>query len=49
MRTGFVARFALGCLIAAGSWSARAQDLDKPLLLVASPKTTGSTAVPSCS
>jgi putative transcriptional regulator len=41
MRTGIVARFALGCLIAAGSLSAGAQDLDKPLLLVASPKTTG--------
>ncbi len=41
MTTGFAARFALGCLIAAGSLSARAQDLDKPLLLVASPKTTG--------
>jgi len=41
MRTGFVARFALGCLIAAGTYSARAQDLDKPFLLVASPKTTG--------
>jgi hypothetical protein len=26
MRTGFVARFALGCLIAAGTFSARAQD-----------------------
>jgi putative transcriptional regulator len=41
MRTGFVARFALGCLIAAGTFSARAQDLDKPFLLVASPQTTG--------
>jgi putative transcriptional regulator len=41
MRTGFVARFALGCLIAAGTFSARGQDLDKPFLLVASPKTTG--------
>ena len=41
MRTGFVARFALGCLIAAGTFSARAQDLDKPFLLVASPQATG--------
>jgi putative transcriptional regulator len=41
MRTGFVARFALGCLIAAGTFSARAQDLDKPFLLVASPQTKG--------
>ncbi|HWI98477.1 MAG TPA: YqgE/AlgH family protein [Burkholderiales bacterium] len=41
MRTGFVARFTLGCLIAAGTLTARAQDLDKPFLLVASPKTTG--------
>src|SRR3954470_7321241 len=41
MRTGFVARFALGYLIAAGSFSARAQGLDQPLLLVASPQTTG--------
>ena len=41
MRTGFVARFALGCLIAAGMSSARAQELDKPFLLVASPQTTG--------
>ena len=41
MKTGFVARFALGCLIAAGTLTARAQDLDKPFLLVASPKTTG--------
>jgi putative AlgH/UPF0301 family transcriptional regulator len=41
MRTGFAARFALGCLIAAGTYSARAQDIDKPLILVASPQTTG--------
>jgi len=41
MRTGLLARFTVGCLIAAGSVSARAQDLDKPLLLVASPQTTG--------
>ena len=41
MRTGLVARFALGCLIAAGTLSARAQDLDKPFLLIASPQTTG--------
>jgi putative transcriptional regulator len=41
MKTGLLARFAMGCLIAAGSFSARAQDLDKPLLLVASPQTTG--------
>jgi len=41
MRTGLLARFTVGCLIAAGSFSARAQDLDKPLLLVASPQTTG--------
>jgi putative transcriptional regulator len=41
MRTGLLARFAMGCLIAAGTFSARAQDLDKPLLLVASPQTTG--------
>ncbi|HEY1290645.1 MAG TPA: YqgE/AlgH family protein [Burkholderiales bacterium] len=41
METGLLARFAVGCLIAAGSFSARAQSLDKPLLLVASPQTTG--------
>lgn len=41
MRTGFVARFALGCLIAAGTLAARAQDLERPFLLVASPQTTG--------
>jgi putative transcriptional regulator len=41
MKTGFVARFALGCLIAAGTLTARAQELDKPFLLVAAPKTTG--------
>ena len=41
MKTGFVARFALGCLIAAGTLTARAQDLDKPFLLVASPQTAG--------
>jgi putative transcriptional regulator len=41
MRTGFVARFALGCLIAAGTFSARAEGLDKPFLLVASPQATG--------
>src|SRR5512138_3492496 len=41
MRTGFVARFALGCLIAAGTLSARADGLDKPFLLVATPQTTG--------
>jgi putative transcriptional regulator len=41
MRTGLLARFAVGCLIAAGTFSARAQDLDKPVLLIASPQTTG--------
>ena len=41
MKTGFVARFALGCLIAAGTLSARAEGLDKPFLLVATPQTTG--------
>ena len=41
MKTGFVARFALGCLIAAGTFSARAEGLDKPFLLVATPQTTG--------
>jgi putative transcriptional regulator len=41
MKTGFVARFALGCLIAAGTFSARAEDSDKPFLLVAAPQTKG--------
>src|SRR5262245_21467374 len=41
MRTGLMARFVVGCVMAAGAFSARAQDLDKPFLLVASPKTTG--------
>ncbi|MFL6564297.1 MAG: YqgE/AlgH family protein [Burkholderiales bacterium] len=41
MRTGFVARFALTCLIAAGTFPARAQGLDQPFLLVATPQTAG--------
>jgi putative transcriptional regulator len=41
MKTGLVARFAIGCLIAGGALAARAQSLDQPMLLVASPKTTG--------
>ena len=38
MKTAFVV---IGCLIAAAAFEARAQSLDKPMLLVASPDTTG--------
>jgi putative transcriptional regulator len=41
MKTGLVARFVIGCLMAGAAFAAHAQSLDKPVLLVASPKTAG--------
>lgn len=41
MKTGLVARFVIGCLLAGGAFAARAQSLDQPMLLVASPQTAG--------
>jgi len=41
MKTGMLARFAVGAAIAGAAFAARAQDLDRPLLLVASSKAAG--------
>lgn len=41
MKTALVAKLVVGCLMAGVIFQARAQSPDKPLLLVASPDTTG--------
>jgi len=41
MKTGLASRFGVGFLIAGAALASRAQSLDKPLLLAASPGTTG--------
>src|SRR2546421_5917205 len=41
MRTGLLARFVAGCAIAGAAFAARAQSLDNPVLLIASPKAAG--------
>jgi putative transcriptional regulator len=41
MRTGFLTKLGAGFLIAGAAFAARAQGLDRPLLLVASPATAG--------
>src|SRR6185503_18337750 len=41
MKTSLVARIVLGCLIVAGACEARGQGVDRPVLIVASPRTQG--------
>jgi len=41
MKTGFVTKFGVCVLMAGAAFAARAQGLDKPVLLVAAPETSG--------
>jgi putative AlgH/UPF0301 family transcriptional regulator len=41
MKTGLLARFVVGCAIAGAACAVQAQSLDKPVLLIASPKASG--------